>query len=313
MVPAMTFSTPRNFFYAGGAFDLSWIPWIWNNIAPDVRARKGLEGPRTGKEAAAAWVKLQSILPWRSAALRPAGAAPRGALLLRVARASAGRELLGLGGAARPLREGQGRGAQPVGLARRGLRPRRRDHEFSGARRREAGREGCADAAADRPLGARGRGLRPLRRPRLRSDRSDRLRGNGPALSGPVRSGAAQRRGPGSDRPDVRHGRERMADRPRVSPSRHPSGFALPLRGRESVRVRADGRQGARAPSSPIPPTRSSTRLRASRAPTTTGRWRSGRMSSFSRRSRFPRIFASSGRSASRCTCRATRRTSTSG
>jgi putative CocE/NonD family hydrolase len=65
MVPAMTFSTPRNFFYAGGAFDLSWIPWIWNNIAPDVRAREGLVGPRTGKEAAATWEKLQAVLPWR--------------------------------------------------------------------------------------------------------------------------------------------------------------------------------------------------------------------------------------------------------
>jgi putative CocE/NonD family hydrolase len=65
MVPAMTFSSPRNFFYAGGAFDLSWIPWIWNNIAPDVRARKGLKGPRTGKDAAAAWERLRPLLPWR--------------------------------------------------------------------------------------------------------------------------------------------------------------------------------------------------------------------------------------------------------
>ena len=40
MVPAMTFSTPQNFFYAGGAWDLSWIEWIWDNIAPDIRARK---------------------------------------------------------------------------------------------------------------------------------------------------------------------------------------------------------------------------------------------------------------------------------
>ena len=53
MVPAMTFSTPRNFFYAGGTFDMSWLPWIWNNIAPDVRVRRGLAGPRTGEEARA--------------------------------------------------------------------------------------------------------------------------------------------------------------------------------------------------------------------------------------------------------------------
>jgi len=33
MIPAMTFSTPQNFFYAGGTWDMSWIDWIWDNIA----------------------------------------------------------------------------------------------------------------------------------------------------------------------------------------------------------------------------------------------------------------------------------------
>jgi uncharacterized protein len=55
MVPAMTFSTPQNFFYAGGTWDLSWIEWIWDNIAPDVRAKKSLPGPRTYEEALTAW------------------------------------------------------------------------------------------------------------------------------------------------------------------------------------------------------------------------------------------------------------------
>ena len=32
MVPAMTFSTPQNFFYSGGVWDLSWLPWIWQSI-----------------------------------------------------------------------------------------------------------------------------------------------------------------------------------------------------------------------------------------------------------------------------------------
>jgi hypothetical protein len=67
MVPAMTFSTPRNFFYSNGVFDLSWIGWIWNNIAPDVRARKNLAGPKTGEEARRAWeqqrLRLQRFLP----------------------------------------------------------------------------------------------------------------------------------------------------------------------------------------------------------------------------------------------------------
>lgn len=51
MVPAMTFSTPTNFIYSGGVFDMSWIGWIWTNIAPDVRVKKNLTGPRTGQEA----------------------------------------------------------------------------------------------------------------------------------------------------------------------------------------------------------------------------------------------------------------------
>ncbi|MGH9815977.1 MAG: CocE/NonD family hydrolase [Candidatus Acidiferrales bacterium] len=58
MVPAMTFSSPRNFFYSGGVFDLSWIAWIWNNIAPDVRVKKNLPGPKTGQEAREALRKL---------------------------------------------------------------------------------------------------------------------------------------------------------------------------------------------------------------------------------------------------------------
>jgi len=69
MVPAMTFSTPRNFFYSGGVFDGSWIDWIWFNIAPDIRAKKNLAGPKTSEEAAAAWKtereRLQNFLPLR--------------------------------------------------------------------------------------------------------------------------------------------------------------------------------------------------------------------------------------------------------
>ncbi|MFI4890390.1 MAG: CocE/NonD family hydrolase [Steroidobacterales bacterium] len=55
MVPAMTFSTPQNFFFAGGTWDMSWIDWIWLNISPDIRAKRGLVGYRTPKEAAAGW------------------------------------------------------------------------------------------------------------------------------------------------------------------------------------------------------------------------------------------------------------------
>ena len=51
MVPAMTFSTPQNFFYAGGTWDMSWMEWIWDNIAWDTRVKKNLPGPRTYQEA----------------------------------------------------------------------------------------------------------------------------------------------------------------------------------------------------------------------------------------------------------------------
>ena len=67
MVPAMTFSTPQNFFYAGGTWDMSWMEWIWDNIACDVRAKRHLDGPKTYDEAIKAWnevgAKMQRTLP----------------------------------------------------------------------------------------------------------------------------------------------------------------------------------------------------------------------------------------------------------
>ena len=67
MVPAMTFSTYQNFFFAGGTWDMSWIEWIWDNIAPDIRVKKNLLGPRTTEEAEAAWLqdglRMESELP----------------------------------------------------------------------------------------------------------------------------------------------------------------------------------------------------------------------------------------------------------
>ena len=55
MVPAMTFSTPQNFFFAWGPWDMSWIDWIWNNIAPDIRVKKSLSGPKTSQAATDSW------------------------------------------------------------------------------------------------------------------------------------------------------------------------------------------------------------------------------------------------------------------
>ncbi len=67
MVPAMTFSTPQNFFFTGGTWDMSWIDWIWFNIAPDARAKRNLPGPKTYEEAKGAWAEegpqMQRFLP----------------------------------------------------------------------------------------------------------------------------------------------------------------------------------------------------------------------------------------------------------
>ena len=64
MVPAMTFSTPRNFFYSSGAFDMSWLAWIWEDIAPDLRVKKHLPGPTTYQDAEAAWPKVNNQMRW---------------------------------------------------------------------------------------------------------------------------------------------------------------------------------------------------------------------------------------------------------
>jgi putative CocE/NonD family hydrolase len=55
MVPAMTFSTPENFWYSGGVWDGSWLDWTWLNIAPDLRRRLGVEGPKNDEDAARSW------------------------------------------------------------------------------------------------------------------------------------------------------------------------------------------------------------------------------------------------------------------
>lgn len=55
ITPLMCFSNARHFFFTGGAWDLSWISWFYLNIAPDVRARAGLPGPRTEAQADDLW------------------------------------------------------------------------------------------------------------------------------------------------------------------------------------------------------------------------------------------------------------------
>ncbi len=57
ITPLMCFSNARHFFFNGGAWDLSWISWFYLNIAPDVRSRSGLPGPKTDAEAEELWGK----------------------------------------------------------------------------------------------------------------------------------------------------------------------------------------------------------------------------------------------------------------
>jgi uncharacterized protein len=72
MAPAMTFSSPRNFFYMNGVFDLSWLPWIYVNIAPDARIKLDLPEPRAVAEASAQWPAVaDEYLGWRPLAALP--------------------------------------------------------------------------------------------------------------------------------------------------------------------------------------------------------------------------------------------------
>ncbi len=80
-------------------------------------------------------------VPVVPAAARTALAAEGSALLLRVARASAGGPVVGLGGTARPLRPRLGRGAQPERLVRRCVWRRRRGDEPQWPRAGEKGQE----------------------------------------------------------------------------------------------------------------------------------------------------------------------------
>ena len=66
MAPAMTFSSPRRFFYMNGIFDRSWLPWIYENVAPDARRRLGLPaGGAAEPDWPAVADEYQSFLPLR--------------------------------------------------------------------------------------------------------------------------------------------------------------------------------------------------------------------------------------------------------
>jgi uncharacterized protein len=66
MAPAMTFSSPRRFFYMNGIFDRSWLPWIYQYVAPDARRRLGMADEGDAEES---WKtvagRYESFLPLR--------------------------------------------------------------------------------------------------------------------------------------------------------------------------------------------------------------------------------------------------------
>ena len=65
MVPAMTFASPMQFWYSNGVWDMSWIAWVYHNIAPDRRARLGIPGPRSGREADSVWKMSSGLMTHR--------------------------------------------------------------------------------------------------------------------------------------------------------------------------------------------------------------------------------------------------------
>jgi putative CocE/NonD family hydrolase len=58
MVPAMCFSTLRQFIYFGGVFETAWASWVYKYMSPDTRVRNSLPGPQTIDEARAEWDRL---------------------------------------------------------------------------------------------------------------------------------------------------------------------------------------------------------------------------------------------------------------
>lgn len=68
MAPAMTYASLRQAVYPGGAFDLDWVRWAFVAMAPDLRARLNLPGPRIGGAALVDWkrrgpTQIQGHLP----------------------------------------------------------------------------------------------------------------------------------------------------------------------------------------------------------------------------------------------------------
>ena len=65
MVPAMTFASANLFFYAGGVWDNSWAGWVWEDVAGDLRRRRGVSGPTTDEDAERTWGGVRDRVLWQ--------------------------------------------------------------------------------------------------------------------------------------------------------------------------------------------------------------------------------------------------------
>src|SRR5580765_6354372 len=173
--PAMCFSSGRQFFYFGGAFDMSWLPWTFENIAPDDRRRLGIAG---GPQPRGAPVVEASRTRCAEARAAPgsAGTAGRHAVLLRLAGPSRRRPVLGVRGYGIPIRARSRADLQLQRLARRRLRADRRDAQLSRPDRSGRYAGSASNAACARPVDSRGAVYRESGQPRLRRGGGDRLR-----------------------------------------------------------------------------------------------------------------------------------------
>lgn len=65
MVPAMAFASANLFFYAGGVWDNSWAGWVWEDIAADLRRRRGIARPTTDEDAERKWDGVRERIVWQ--------------------------------------------------------------------------------------------------------------------------------------------------------------------------------------------------------------------------------------------------------
>ena len=253
MVPAMTFATPRNFFHSGGLFDLSWIEWIWNDIAPDTRARKGLPGPRNEGEAEAIWKRdgdrmrrrlplsdlpdLRDVAPYYYEWLtHPADDPWWDWCELRGKYDRVKAAVLNLSGWHDDAYGPDGAFTNFTGL-----------REARGA----TSTRGRALLVGPWVHGVGSTPRHAGRRPHLRRRGGHRLRRDRPQVHGPVSARPRQRPGPREARPGLRHGGERLEGGRRVAAPRDRGPIPLPVGGGggpaagRSSPIRAAVRSGA--------------------------------------------------------------------